>query len=218
MPDLFLHEPLGVAELDQMRDVGVTQAVQRQRRVQPSTLTQGPEALVDVLDRQPREPFGDPQRRMVWDVEDRPGVLDLDAAAELADPVLLPALERLRTEWTGDDDAHSVAVSYAIARCEPATRDLAKRVEPQFVDAVNRALVELGWTIASSGEYPLTILTVRRPDGSLAGKHDATLLWDGVSPTDFNLAQEVGSWADAIRGMAAEASRMGPITDEDSAS
>jgi HEAT repeat protein len=144
-------------------------------------------------------------------------LLDLDAAAELADPVLLPGLERLRIKWTGDDDAHAVAVSYAIARCEPATHDLAKRVEPQFVDAVNRALIDVGWTITSSGEYPLTILTVRRPDGSLADNHDATLLWDGVSPTDFNLVQEVASWVDAIQGMAAESPQLGPVTDEDSA-
>lgn len=153
-------------------------------------------------------------------LDDRPAticLLDLDAAAELADPILLPALERIRIQWTGDDDAHSVAVKYAIARCEPAAHDLARRVVPHFVDAVNGALVDVGWTVASSGEYPQTLLTVHRPDGSLGEKHDATLLWDGVSPTEFNLAQEVASWEDAIRGMAAEAPQMGPVTDEDSA-
>jgi hypothetical protein len=108
-------------------------------------------------------------------------------------------------------------VNYAITRCEPASHDLAKRVEPQFVDAVNRALADVGWTIMSSGEYPLTTLTVRRTDGSLVDNHDATLLWDGISPTEFNVVQEVASWVNAIRAMAAESPQMGPVTDEDSA-
>lgn len=63
----------------------------------------------------------------------------------------------------------------------------------------------------------MRILTVRRPDGSLSDKHDRTLLWDGINPAEFNLAQEVASWSDAIGGIAGEARQLGLVTDEDSA-
>jgi hypothetical protein len=130
-------------------------------------------------------------------------LMDLAAAAELADPILLPALNRLRIEWAADEDPHTVAVAYAIDRCEPRTHNLAKIQEAEFTKDVNRALLDSGWTIASIGKYPLTALTVRRPDGGLGPSHDYTFLWDGASPTDFNVAQEVASWVEAIREMAA---------------
>jgi hypothetical protein len=130
-------------------------------------------------------------------------LLDLAAAAELADPSLLPALNRLRTKWAADDDQHTIAVAYAIERCEPATHELARTREAEFTVAVNSALLDIGWTITSSGKYPLTALTVRQPDGGLGPNHDYTLLWDGVSPTDFDGAQEVAGWVAAIREMAA---------------
>jgi len=133
-------------------------------------------------------------------------LLDLAAAAELADPVLLPTLNTLRLKWATDKDAHTVAVDYAITRCEPATHDLAKALAAQFTDRVNHAVLDIGWTIESSGDYPLTVLTVRRPDGHLSTNHDGTMLWDGVSPTEFNIAQEAESWSNAVRDMAAESS------------
>jgi hypothetical protein len=129
-------------------------------------------------------------------------LMDLDAAAQLADPVLLPALDRLRVRWAADDDLHTDALTYAIDRCQPVTRELAKTKQVAFTTALNQALVDNGWTIESNGSYPLTTLTVRRADGSLDASRDRTLLWDGVSPTDFDVAQKVASWLEAISDMA----------------
>jgi HEAT repeat protein len=59
----------------------------------------------------------EPIRRRLAGPTDDVFLLDLAAAAELADPLLLPELLRLQLEWDGDADEHTVAVNYAIDRC-----------------------------------------------------------------------------------------------------
>lgn len=54
-------------------------------------------------------------------------LLVLKAAAEWADPVLLPALEELAEEWGDDDDEHTAVLVVALRRCHPGSggRDVA---------------------------------------------------------------------------------------------
>ena len=55
-------------------------------------------------------------------MEDSPVyLLDLEAAAALADPALMPYLQRLREEWVDDDedDAHVTALRVALDSCGP---------------------------------------------------------------------------------------------------
>jgi len=49
------------------------------------------------------------------------GSLSTEAAAEIGDPRLYPALVRLRKEWEGDkDDWHYRGLEIAIEKCRPA--------------------------------------------------------------------------------------------------
>ncbi len=130
-------------------------------------------------------------------------LMDLDAAAELADPVLLPALRRLEDDWATDHDLHTEALAYAIDRCEPETHLRAAAAQLELVEGVNRSLVDIQWTIATEGEYPMTMLTVRRPDGT-ADTKDEERLWDGISPTSVDIDQEIARWAGTVRLTAAK--------------
>ena len=88
--DLFLDETLGVAELDQVGDVGVAEAVQGEHGVQSGLGAQPVEPFVEVLERDPIQPLGDPQRRMVTGIEQGSGLFDplaqaVDGPVELGD-------------------------------------------------------------------------------------------------------------------------------------
>ncbi|WP_159810398.1 HEAT repeat domain-containing protein [Cellulomonas citrea] len=130
-------------------------------------------------------------------------LLDLATAAELADPALLPALGRWSVEWAGDEDEHTRALAYAIERCAPETHVAAAAAQPALVDAVNRALSDIGWGVVLDGDYPRTVVSVRRPDGAVDRAHGRSRLWEDISPTGFDVAREATSWADAIRAIAA---------------
>lgn len=71
MPDLVLYEPLWVAELDEVRDVGVAQAVQVQDRIEAGQIASRDKRLVDAPGVQPTAPLGHPHCGVpVW-VESR---------------------------------------------------------------------------------------------------------------------------------------------------
>ncbi|MGY4645122.1 HEAT repeat domain-containing protein [Cellulomonas sp. URHB0016] len=127
-------------------------------------------------------------------------LLDLVAAAALADPALLPALGRLREDWAGDSDPHTEALDHAIDRCDPAAHLRAAAVQVALAEGVNRGLADIGWTVAADGAYPMTVLTVRRPDGTADG---AERLWDGVGPSSFEIDDEIARWTATVRLAAA---------------
>jgi HEAT repeat protein len=132
-------------------------------------------------------------------------MLDLVAAAELADPALLPTLRRLAESWAADDvddDPHSEALAYAIERSEPGTHLLAAATETALARAVNLDLVDIGWTLTVAGDYPRTVLTIQRPDGSVDSA-DETRLWEHDIPTRFDAGKQVALWTATIRGQAA---------------
>lgn len=77
---------------------------------------------------------GDPEAsaRVAALIADPEGVelTSLASAAELADPALLPALEALAQSWAGDEDAHTEAVAFALARCDPQAHRTGPRSTP----------------------------------------------------------------------------------------
>lgn len=133
-------------------------------------------------------------------------LVDLAAAAELADPALLPSLGRLRDAWAEDadedEDAHTRALVHAIERCTPENHVLAAAMQTALVDAVNRALGDTGWSLELDGDYPRTRAAVRRPDGTLDPTHTGNRLWEDVSPAGLDRERQVTAWTDAIRTIA----------------
>jgi hypothetical protein len=121
-------------------------------------------------------------------------LLEVQAAGELADPVLLVSLVRLQGRWTDDADRHTQALEFAIKRCQPFQRPFAAKVEQQFVRDVNERLRAAGSDrlITLAGEYPRTTLTLNRPDGTLDHEFGPYRLWDDITPTDTDL--DVESW------------------------
>lgn len=115
------------------------------------------------------------------------GLLVLAAAAELADPVLSPALQALATSWEGDEDEHTAAVAFAIARCDPRAPESARLVEQQVVAAVDECVAGTGWSLARSGAYPRTLLWPRRPDGAVDESVEPSDLWEGRAPGEVEV-------------------------------
>ena len=64
MPGLLLHEQRVRSVLDQVRDIRVTQAVHRQLGGQAGRLPPGREPVIDLPQRDPPAPLGQPQRRV----------------------------------------------------------------------------------------------------------------------------------------------------------
>lgn len=133
-------------------------------------------------------------------------LLDLATAAELADPALLPTLGPLSAEWAGDEDEHTRALAYAIERCTPEAHVAAAAAQTALVDAVKPALSDIGWGFALDGDYPRTLVSVRRPDGTVDPTHTGCRLWRDTSPTGLDVAREARCWTDTIRTIAAAGS------------
>jgi HEAT repeat protein len=121
-------------------------------------------------------------------------VLELQAAAELADPALLPVLERLSQAWAGDEDEHVEMLAFALARCRPEAADSAAALEQLLVSGVNSA-VEEGRGIRLEGSYPRTAAHILRPEG---GEPESYLVWDDEEPESFDLEQQVASFVITI--------------------
>jgi hypothetical protein len=145
--------------------------------------TGDPRALAAVIDR--------------FDVidPDDVGLLDLSAAAELADPRLLASLDRLARTWAGDDDDHAKALAYAMTRCRPDQSGRAGEAERILAHAVNERLGQTGCgrSISLAGTYPRTTLTVVGPDGAPDETFGRHRIWDELTPSDDVL--DVEWWA-----------------------
>jgi len=155
------------------------------------------EALLGLARRADREALV--RVRAVIEEPDRPvGLLVLDAAAELADPVLLPALEALAVAWKGDGDEHTKAVALAIARCDPGAPESARQIEQQVVAAVSERVAGRGWSLALRGAYPRTLLWPRRPDGAVDESVQPDVLWEGCAPGGLDVESVVTRCVTAI--------------------
>jgi len=86
--------------------------------------------------------------------------LEVDAAAELADPELYPFLVRVSQAWAGDDDEFTPDLAFAMSRCHPQAGAQAHSVELELVARVNILLAEQSLTVTSVGSYPDTALTL----------------------------------------------------------
>jgi len=109
-------------------------------------------------------------------------LLVLEAAAELADPMLMPALEALALEWDGDEDQHTEAVAFALTRCDPEAPESARQIEQQIVTAVDERAAGTGWSLAMTGAYPRTLAWPRRPDDAVDESVEPDALWEGCAP------------------------------------
>jgi hypothetical protein len=76
MADLLGDEPLGVAELDQVGDVGVPQAMQGEVSRQPGTLAQEREPAIHRLQCHSLATLGQPQLAALPRSQQRSGLLD----------------------------------------------------------------------------------------------------------------------------------------------
>lgn len=77
------------------------------------------EALIGVAMRAPELALPRVQALLDGDTIDS---MALEAAAYIADPVLVPALEAIRDEVADDDDAFTAVLAEAIERCSTGTR------------------------------------------------------------------------------------------------
>jgi HEAT repeat protein len=105
--------------------------------------------------------------------------LDLEAAAELADPVLYPLLRRLERLWVDDEDEFRPLLAFALKRCHPDARTVATQREDQILAKVNDLMRATGRSVSRSGRYPLTRV--------LSG--DGERIWVGEDPWSIDEAQ-----------------------------
>jgi hypothetical protein len=122
-------------------------------------------------------------------------ILDLRAAAELADRRLLPSLQRLELAWAGGDaDDHARALAYAVRRSQPDQAQRARALERALRRDVNEQLHRAGSrrSITLTGEYPRTVLTLADVDGTQDQGFGRYRLWDDLTPDDGEPGAE--SW------------------------
>jgi HEAT repeats len=85
--------------------------------------------------------------------------LELEAAAEVADPELYPLLVRVSQSWAGDDDDFTPELAFAMSRCHPEARTQALLVERELMARITTLLAAQSLTVTSVGNYPHTTLT-----------------------------------------------------------
>ncbi len=122
---------------------------------------------------------------------DAVAVLELQAAAELADPALLPALEHLAQVWAGDEDEHTQMLGFALCRCQPAAAVQAAAVEAELLAGITSGLQTTGITVRLDGSYPRTALHLVRPDDE---EPEFYRVWTDEEPGTYNLEQHVRSF------------------------
>jgi hypothetical protein len=133
------------------------------------------------------------QERLVADAAEPRFLLEVRAAAELADPKLHPLLLRLGEEWASDEDEFTPALAFATSRCRPEARAQAHMVERELVARVNALLAGQGLTATTVGGYPRTQLTFH-------GVEDSTPLivvdaiWTDEDPWNYPLEQMAESY------------------------
>lgn len=139
--------------------------------------------------------LGDPralpavQQRLTADPDDIT-MLEIEAAEELADPALSPALKALEELWAEDEDEHTVALRRALRRCDPATAAQAGQVETAMVAAVNSQLASTNISIRLEGAFPRTVVRFICAGKELP-REDPLRLWDEEDPATLNLEWEI---------------------------
>ncbi|MBO1756905.1 HEAT repeat domain-containing protein [Allobranchiibius sp. CTAmp26] len=119
-------------------------------------------------------------------------LLEIRAAAELADPQLYPLLEGLGNEWAGDNDEFTTALAHATSRCRPEARAQAATVERALLARVGTLLTGQPITAVLVGHYPRTALSFQPIDNaSPPPAHDA--IWPDQDPWNYPLEQEAQS-------------------------
>ncbi|WP_111765642.1 HEAT repeat domain-containing protein [Nakamurella deserti] len=115
--------------------------------------------------------------------------LDLEAAAELAHPALMPVLVRLCEHWADDGDRMFLDLALtARRRCDPRTRARATSLEAELVAALNARWAGAGWSVVASDSYPRTVLRLRGGDVGDGRPHR---VWDDVTVADFRVEEQV---------------------------
>lgn len=114
--------------------------------------------------------------------------LEVQAAAELADPELHPLLVRVSQDWAGDDDEFTPVLAFAISRCRLEAKAQALLVERELVARVNTLLAEQGLTVTAVGNYPRTALTfhsIQNPTPPAV----LDAIWPNEDPWEYPLEQ-----------------------------
>jgi HEAT repeat protein len=127
--------------------------------------------------------------------------LDLQAAAALADPALLPVLRSIAADFEADgaDPEWTRRVEFALGRCDENSAAEAAVLEREIVAWVNHELHGTGRSVTTSGAYPRTSIVVLGPDGVVDPANE--LLWDGTTPSTILISQAAGSivhWVTSI--------------------
>lgn len=151
-----------------------------------------PRALPKVLERLDDDPDGIT-------------LLELESAVALADPALLPALERLAQLWAGEQERHSELVALGLRRCAQDAAARAAQVEDGIVAALRDALP---WTtrVVLTGSYPQTVLQLARTSGTVRSDRLWISIGDCADPFTINAAQLVATvlHQHALAGASAE--------------
>lgn len=124
-------------------------------------------------------------------------LLELEAAAELAEPTLMPLLQALQAAWDGDADDHTKRLDFALRRCDPEAHRLAADFQAGFEHGVNRQLAGSGWSIEMVGSYPRTTLVVTQPDGTVSPVFGDDRYWQDLVPAAIDLTAAIRSWTAA---------------------
>jgi HEAT repeat protein len=126
------------------------------------------------------------------------GLLEIAAAAAVADPTLLPALKRLELAWAGEEDDHNARLVFTIRRCQPEQRKRALAAEGQLERDVNQQLRQSGSTssVVLTESYPRTTLTLLRSDGTIDDDFGRYRLWADATPDER--ISELESWVHAV--------------------
>lgn len=118
--------------------------------------------------------------------------LELQAAAELADPALHPLLMRLSLEWEGDDDDFMPILDFALARCRPEAQVAAEEVERALLARVQSLFAAENFMASLVGRYPRSGLIVRDSDEAQTVVYEWPI-WDDEEPMNYPLEQQARS-------------------------
>lgn len=134
----------------------------------------------------------DLQRRLTL-TDETTCLLEISAAAELADPELPPLLLRLGNDWAGDNDEFTTALAHATSRCRPEAKTQAAMVERALLARIVTLLAEQPLTATLEGDYPRTVLTFQQIEHpSTPPAHNA--IWPDEDPWNYPLEQEAQSF------------------------
>lgn len=118
-------------------------------------------------------------------------LLQVQSVVELAAPELMPVLEQLDREWSGDEDQHTSTLARALRRSTPAAADRATALERRLETAVNERLADRAQSVFLQGSYPRTTLHFRTEDPQQGWWRR---LWDDHDPDSLDLTYEVKNW------------------------